>query len=195
MPSTIGHLLAGATVAWASDAIGGSGPHQSFTLDRRSAFGGLTIACAAVAAAPDLDLVLRTHRTYTHSIGATLVVALFAAAVAAGAKLPLARIVLACAAAHASHIFLDWLAVDRSPPYGIQAFWPFSDRFYISGVDLFRQTVRRRFFSEPAIRANALAVAQELVILGPVALAVWLVRVKTLAGFSTQMPRSHHAAE
>jgi membrane-bound metal-dependent hydrolase YbcI (DUF457 family) len=155
----------------------------------------LTLICAAVAAAPDLDLLLRTHRTYTHSIGATLCVGLFAAAMAAYAQLPVARVALVCATAHASHILLDWLAADRTLPYGIEALWPLSQQFYISGLDLFRQTERRHFFTGAAIRANTLAVAQELLILGPLAWAVWLVRIKALAGLATEVSSRDHATQ
>ena len=69
---------------------------------------------------------------------------------------------------------------DSSPPYGLQILWPFSDRWFVSGWDVFRQTARQEFFTAPIIRRNLLAIAQELVLLLPILLVVWLVRVKTL---------------
>jgi hypothetical protein len=210
MPSTVGHVIAGAMIAWASDTREGiairhlvpdPGPDNCPARLNGEAAGALnrpvrlTLVCAALAAAPDLDVLFRSHRTYTHSVGATILVTFVAAATAAYARLPVARVALACAAAHASHIVLDWLAADRTLPYGIQALWPFTHQFYISGLDLFRQTERRHLFTGEAIRANALAVAQEMVILGPPALGVWLVRVKALTRFSTVVAGGDHAPQ
>ena len=45
------------------------------------------------------------------------------------------------------------------------------------------------------IAQNAKAAAMEIAILGPVALGVWLVRVKALAGFAAEMPRRDHSPE
>ena len=82
---------------------------------------------------------------------------------------------LALAAAHATHLLLDWLSTDRYPPEGIQLFWPFSDRFYISGLDLF-PPVERRLLRPEALAINARAALWEVLIMGPVALAAWFVR-------------------
>jgi inner membrane protein len=170
MPSTIGHALAGATIAWTGDALAGrrNGPTLGAT--------GLTFTAAAIAAAPDLDLLSEVHRTFTHSLTVTVVVGIVAAVLAARARAPVVRVALVCAAAHGSHVLLDWLAIDNFPPHGVQALWPFSHEFYISGAGLFRQTQRRAFFGLAAMRANALAVGQELVILGPIAYAAWWAR-------------------
>jgi inner membrane protein len=187
MPSTIGHLLAGAAVAWTGEVVS---PPLRLAKPWR-----LTVVCAAIAAAPDLDLLWRTHRTVTHSIGATAVVGAVAGVWAARARLPAWRLAAVCAAAHASHIFLDWLAADQSAPYGIQALWPFSADFYISGLDLFRQTVRRHFFTLAAVGQNAVAIAQEIAILGPIAWVAWLVRVKALTGLAAETSGRHHPAQ
>jgi inner membrane protein len=155
----------------------------------------MVFACMAIAAAPDLDLLFQTHRTATHSVGATIFVALVAGTIAANAGLPIARVALVCAAAHASHILLDWLAVDTTPPFGIQALWPFSHEWFISGIGVFRGTAREHFFSPGSIRENTLAVAQEIAILAPIALAAWLVRVKALARLAAEMPGGNHPPE
>jgi membrane-bound metal-dependent hydrolase YbcI (DUF457 family) len=150
------------------------------------------VICAALGAAPDLDLAFTVHRTATHSVGAVMVVAVVAAAIAAGAGRPVARVTSMCAAAYASHLLLDWLGADFYPPRGIQLMWPFNDEWYISGIDLFRQTARQRILTRGPMLTNVRAILQELAILGPVVAALWLVRVKTLAGFAAKLPGRDH---
>lgn len=192
MPSPIGHVLAGTAVVWAADAI-----------DRRASSVGLVATCAVLAAAPDLDLVLpRYHRSFTHSVTAVAVLFIIAAAVtgrvnhsrAAGGQARW-RVAVLCACAYASHLLLDWLGADTLPPVGLQVFWPFVDRFFASGLDLFAQTERRHPFSGPTLVQNLWAAAQEIAILGPVVLLAWLVRVKALAGLSSEVARSDQAAQ
>src|SRR4051812_45234552 len=116
MPSPFGHALAGIAVAWTADLIHGDRtwrrPMVSDTVGHagwyRQAGGGLTVVCAGLAAAPDLYLLLGVHRTATHSIAAAVVVGVCAGAVAAafpaGARRPIARVALMCAAAYGSHL-------------------------------------------------------------------------------------------
>jgi hypothetical protein len=198
MPSPIGHALAGVTAAWTADLVPGerawrtAGPTASWF---KRAGGGLTLICAVLAASPDLDLLFHSHRTVSHSVGAAIFIALFAAAMAANSSRPIVRVTLMCAAAYLTHLLLDWLAADSTPPYGILALWPFSNAWYISNLDIFRQTARRFFFTAPTIRQNALTVAQEVAILGPITWGVWLVRVKALAGLSAKLSRGDHSAK
>jgi inner membrane protein len=160
MPSPIGHLIAGATIGYA-------------LAPRRPAVVAL---CAAVATSPDLDLVVsQTHRTATHSVTALALVTILAIAVTGGVTAQ-ARVVAALSLAYASHLLLDWLAADPTPPQGIQLLWPFSDAWYISGWDLFRGTARRNPFTPAAIELNAKAIAQEIAILGPIAWVVFRLR-------------------
>ena len=197
MPSPIGHALAGVAVAWAADLIPGDRawrcPMASDTVWRRTG-GGLTLICAALGAAPDLDLAFVAHRTVTHSLSGMALVGLFAAALAATAKRPVARIALMCAAAYGSHLVLDWLGADYYPPRGIQLLWP-SQEWYISGIDLFRQTARLRIFTRGPMLTNVRAILQELAILLPIVAALWLVRVKALAGLAPQVARRDHPAQ
>ena len=135
MASPIGHALAGIAVAWGADLIPGTrawriAPPSASWYER--AGNGLTLACAVLAAAPDLDLFFgRFHRTMTHSFFSVAIVAVVAAVVAARAQLPRAaraattRIVFMCAGAWATHLLLDWLSADQSTPRGIQLLWPF----------------------------------------------------------------------
>jgi membrane-bound metal-dependent hydrolase YbcI (DUF457 family) len=155
----------------------------------------MTLICAALAAAPDLDLLFRGHRTVSHSIGAVILVSVCATAMAALASRPVIRVALMCACAYASHLVLDWLGTDASQPTGIQAFWPLTDRWYISNLDLFAPVERRVFLSWPTIRQNLFAVAQEVAILGTVAWMLWRVRVKALAGLAPQVTRGNHVQQ
>jgi inner membrane protein len=105
------------------------------------------------------------------------------------------RVALLCGAAYGSHILFDWLGTDRLAPFGIQALWPFSDQWYLSGWDIFPATERRRFFSAATILFNLKGVAQELLVLGPVLAVLWLIRVKAAARFPAEMAGRHHPAK
>lgn len=198
MPSPIGHAIAGIAVAWAADLVPGdriwrTAPEAAAWYQR--AGDGLTFACAALGAAPDLDLLFVAHRTVTHSIAAVVFVGLFCAALAANARRPIVRVGLMCAAAYGSHLLLDWLGTDSTPPRGIEALWPISREWFISGTEVFRQTERREVWTSATMLKNLRAVVQEIAILGPTAVALWLVRVKALAGLTPQVARRHHPAQ
>jgi inner membrane protein len=196
MPSSVGHALAGVAAAWTADLVPGDRAWRTAPPDAswyRRAGNGLTVACLALAAAPDLDLLFHSHRRITHSIGAAILAGIVAAIAAAKLRRPIVRVALMCAGAYATHLVLDWLAADNLPPYGIQMFWPFSDAWVISGWDLFRQTERRHFLSAATIWTNSQAILQEIAILGPPVLALWLIRVKALARFSTELSRRDHS--
>ena len=183
MPSPIGHVLGGVAVVWAADLV-----------ERRPSSNRLILACAVLATAPDLDLLWPgAHRAATHSVTAVIIVMIIAAAVTG--QVTRWRTTLICAAAYASHLLLDWLGADTVPPRGIQLFWPFSDAWYISDWDVFPQTARQRFLTPPIIRQNVLAVCQELAILVPLLAVIWLIRVKALAGLSTQVSGRDHPAQ
>jgi membrane-bound metal-dependent hydrolase YbcI (DUF457 family) len=181
MPSPIGHALAGVAVAWTADLVPGdrawrTAPSTSTWYQR--AGGGLTLICAGLGAAPDLDLAFTAHRTATHSFSAVMAVAVVAAAIAAGAGRPIARVTLMCAAAYGSHLLLDWLGADFYPPRGLQLLWPFNHEWYISGLDFFRQTARLRIFTRGPMLTNVRAILQELAILLPVLAVIWRARLR-----------------
>jgi membrane-bound metal-dependent hydrolase YbcI (DUF457 family) len=153
MPSPVGHALAGAAVARLAPT-------------RRH-----VLACATLAALPDLDLLLPiVHRTATHSVTAVAVTFIVAAMVTG--EVTRWKTAAVCALAYASHLFLDWLGMDRRPPFGLQMLWPFSDRWFISGADLFPQTTRT-LFTRAAILQNLHAVGVEVAIMLPIVLIVW----------------------
>jgi membrane-bound metal-dependent hydrolase YbcI (DUF457 family) len=192
MPSPIGHALAGVAAAWVVDLVPGNrgwrtGPAAASWY--RRAGNGLTLTCAVLAAAADLDFLFGAHRTVTHSIAAVAVVTLVAAPLAARARRPVARVAAMCAAAYATHLLLDWLGSDAFPPFGIQGLWPLSHKWYISDAAIFRQTARQELFTAPSIIKNLEAIVQEIAILGPIVVAVWLVRVKALSGLSSDVTR------
>jgi membrane-bound metal-dependent hydrolase YbcI (DUF457 family) len=198
MPSPIGHALAGIAVAWSADLIPGDRTWRTASRGApwyRRAGDGLTLLCAGLGAAPDLDLSFAAHRTMTHSIAAVVVVGLVSAALAANGRRPVARLALMCAAAYGSHLLLDWLGTDNYPPRGIQLMWPFNREWYISDLDVFRQTARLRIFTHGPMMTNVRAVLQEIGILGPIVAAVWLVRVKALAGLASQVTGRDHPTQ
>jgi membrane-bound metal-dependent hydrolase YbcI (DUF457 family) len=196
MPSPIGHALAGIAVAWTADLIPGDRAWRTASEAAPwylRAGNGLTLLCAGLGAAPDLDLAFAgAHRTLTHSIGAVIVVGLCAAALAASARRPVARIALMCAAAYGSHLLLDWLGTDNYPPRGLQLMWPINHEWYISGIDVFRQTARLRIFTRGPMLTNVRAILQEIAILGPTVAALWLVRVKALSRLASQVAGRDH---
>jgi hypothetical protein len=123
----------------------------------------------ALGLAPDLDLLAGTHSTYTHSVGA---VALVFVAALLWTRAP--RLAAAAAAAWGSHILLDWLGSDSTPPIGITALWPFTDAYYQSPFFVF-MAISRRYWQPGFLAHNTLAALRELVILLPIAAAAgWL---------------------
>ena len=202
MPSPVGHAIVGATIAWLAkpDESPTAGSSADGRLQAMKALKTTTVAAAFLAAAPDLDLIFPwTHRTASHSVTAVAVVCLLAilATRVTGQVTGWSarRLVVLCTVAYASHLVLDWMAVDDTPPRGIQMLWPFSQAWFISGWDLFRGTARLGVFTAAAMRQNVLAVIQETVMLAPIAWLVWSVRVKASTRFPAQMPGGHHSAE
>jgi membrane-bound metal-dependent hydrolase YbcI (DUF457 family) len=198
MPSPIGHALAGLAAAWAADLVPGDRAWRTAPESApwfRRAGDGLTLTCVGLGAAADLDHLFVAHRTVTHSVGAVALVGVLAAAFAANAHRPIARITTMCAAAYTTHLLLDWLGVDMYPPRGLQMLWPFSREWFISGLDVFRQTARQELLQPPIIEKNFLAIVQEVAILGPAVAALWLIRVKALAGLAPEVARGDHAPQ
>ena len=184
MPSPAGHLIAGVAVAWAAEAFA---PRRLRVLEagRPSTAAPivtpLVLACATLAIAPDLDILIASHRTYTHSMAAAALAALAGGSMARALRLPGLATGLACGLAVASHIVLDWLGHDTSTPRGLMALWPVSSAYYYSGVDLFADISRRYWKPEEFILKNAVSVAREVAILGPIVALAWCARKRVLA--------------
>jgi membrane-bound metal-dependent hydrolase YbcI (DUF457 family) len=192
MPSPLGHALGGLTAGWLI-----AGAPVRATRDRRpmlpwtSTWSG-ALVFAAIGMAPDLDFLAGMHRTYAHSLGAALIVTLAAMALtrpsttdttyathAPHTTHPICTsrltIGLVCGAAYASHILLDWLGTDGSPPIGVMALWPISSDYYESSLHLFMST-SRRYWLPGFWRENATAAAYEIGMLLPIAVAVYWLR-------------------
>ena len=174
MPSPIGHALGGMAL----------GCLIAPRLGRGAAVAGLTYA--AIGVAPDLDLLVGSHSTYTHSLGAVGIVFLAAWAVS---RRP--RVAAAIAAAWASHLLLDWLGSDTSPPIGIMALWPFSREHYQSSFYVFDAISRRYWLPEQFVWSNVKAAMREVLILGPVAgISYWMTFVNHRVKGNTKTHRS-----
>lgn len=152
---------------------------MSLALDRRQAasrpWPASWLVCGLVAASPDLDLLVPGfHRSATHSFFAAAMAG-FLVAVGSWVRFRQVRwgFAAVCACAYASHVVTDYFGVDLGDPAGVQALWPWSTQTYISEWSIFRATERINPFSALAIRANTLALAQELALLGPVAWWLW----------------------
>jgi membrane-bound metal-dependent hydrolase YbcI (DUF457 family) len=183
MPSPVGHVLGGLATVFTTDIV-----QRQRTGER------LLLVCGALAAIPDVDLVVRQyHRTATHSV--TFVALTFIVAAAVTGKVTRWRTAALCALAYTSHLLLDWLGADTHPPLGIEAFWPFSDRWFISGADLFRETSRLQLFTWATTMQNAQTVLQEIAILLPIVTVLWLVREKAASRFAPEVARSNHPAK
>jgi membrane-bound metal-dependent hydrolase YbcI (DUF457 family) len=175
MPSPIGHALAGLTVhvLTARDAV-----------ERRSLGRAALLVGAATAA--DLDLLFRLvdgrnhHQAETHSIGAVALAALVVWAVGRLRRRPRAAALgLAAGVAWLSHVLLDYVGADTHPPIGILALWPFESDYHKLPWPLFLDIGRTLEWA--TVRHDALAVAWEIVLLGPLLLASWRLRARAEA--------------
>jgi hypothetical protein len=173
MPSPVGHVLAGVAAAWFAGGRLPAGWHRTiFPVRTRTSLPSVNLTAlpaevvlfSAAAIAPDLDLLFGTHSTYTHSVGAVTLVFVLALLIAGTRHW---RIAVAIAAAWGSHLLLDWLGSDTSPPIGIMARWPFDAGFYQSPISIFDAISRRYWLPEQFIAGNLRAAAKEILILGP----------------------------
>jgi membrane-bound metal-dependent hydrolase YbcI (DUF457 family) len=140
---------------------------------------------AGLGVVPDADLLVPgTHRIYSHSIAAAGLVGLLAliSLTAAGTRAAhrgdRVTLAFAAAAAYGSHVLLDWMGNDGSPPLGICALWPFSNAFYESDLHLF-PPVERRYWLPIFWSRNALALSRELLVMLPLAVLAVIVRRRT----------------
>lgn len=179
MPSPIGHMMAGVAAGWL--VAGPAGPAAAVRSGR--AMGGARWREAAVFATlgvlPDLDLLAGAHSGPTHGVGAAVVAGAAAAWLASVIGLRGVRpivLALACSAAYGSHVLLDWLSTDASPPIGIMALWPFSTGYYESDLHVFLAISRRYYQGWAFVRQNALAIGRELAILLPLLVAAFFYR-------------------
>jgi hypothetical protein len=150
VPSPVGHALAGIATGW----------HLIPRRNRQAA-----VLLAGIAIAPDLDLLVGTHRGASHSVGAAVIAGLAALAVTRNPRWGLAAML-----AWGSHLLLDWLSNDTRPPLGIMALWPLTRDYYKASIEIF-PPVSRRYWEARFWIYNLRAVAVEILILGPIAFA------------------------
>jgi inner membrane protein len=187
MPSPIGHAIAGITAGWlvaGAPTLRSAGPKVAGTFPRNVAatFWREGALFAALATLPDVDLLFGMHSGPTHSLAAAGIVGLAACLVARpSAGLGRGRLAIACAAAYASLVLLDWLARDTTAPIGIMALWPFSDAHYESDLHIFRAISRRYYQGWTFIDQNVRAVCWELTILVPILALVLALRRRLAA--------------
>jgi membrane-bound metal-dependent hydrolase YbcI (DUF457 family) len=132
------------------------------------------ILLATLGMAADLDLLVGAHRAYSHSLGACIVILLAAMALT---PTPEPRVLtgVACAAAYASHLLLDWVGSDTSVPIGIMALWPFSSDYCQSPFVWFLST-ERRYWLPQFWGVNLRAAVREIGTLLPLAAAIYWIR-------------------
>ena len=164
MPSPVGHALGGIAAGWLVQP--GPAPHgwRQITSTR-------TLGFAVLGMAADLDLLLGVHRGPTHSLTAALILGLIAWLMVRGNRHS-GRLAMAAGAAYASHVLLDWLGADSSPPLGLQVLWPWSAAYLHAQWPIFLAVSRRLRHPELFWVPNALALARELAILVPLVLVV-----------------------
>jgi len=118
------------------------------------------------ALAPDLDLLGRFwdggnhHQGATHSFGGALLVAALVWALSDRHLGTLAGI------GWSSHVLLDCLGRDTSPPIGLMALWPLDTGYHKSQLVVFLDVGRSMTWD--TLWRNALAVAWECVLLLPI---------------------------
>lgn len=163
MATPLGHFLAGATVG----ALCGG--------ERRT--GRPVLAGGLVAMAPDLDfipgLLLGEPARYHHAVTHTLLFALLAGMVAALAA-PRARWrwTVLVGGAYSSHLLLDFLTHDPSPPRGIPLFWPVISDALHSPIFVFPQVLHTIVC--PVNLHNFTVMLLEIALLGPLLAAAAL---------------------
>jgi hypothetical protein len=78
-----------------------------------------------------------------------------------------------------THVVLDYLGLDTHPPIGIMALWPLESGYHKAPWILFLDIGRTLEWA--TVRHDALAVAWEIVLLGPLLMASWRRRARTEA--------------
>lgn len=137
---------------------------------------------AGLGMAADLDLLVGVHNAQSHSLGAALLVGatgaflLWRRGTVAGAR-DAVNVGVVLAAAYGSHVLLDWLNSDTTPPIGVMALWPLDGAHYQSRLFLFH-AISRHYDRPDFWQANLSAVIREVVLLTPPCLVGcwWLTR-------------------
>jgi len=138
-----------------------SGPHRP----------GLLASAVVLANAADVDFVPGLlagdpdlyHRGFTHTLGATVLVAVVAAVAARVWRWRWrpSRVAMFVGAAYGTHLLLDYVTSDVVPPHGARFLWPLSDAYYLAARPLLGEIVidpaGRSAFFRSLLTPNALA--------------------------------------
>ena len=170
MPTPVAHTLAGVAVYLASTK-------KALTVRSWDRFLLLSTVFAACFADLDFGLNFLTgenyHHYFTHSIAFSTLFAMGAYIVLRGLKRTEARRdALILGVAYLSHLALDLFSKDTSPKYGLELFWPFSERFVIAPFWIFDDIWRGTLAKLLGLH-NWLAVGREVLIVGPVVGLIW----------------------
>lgn len=166
MPSPVGHALGGLAAGWLVQKPAAAPAARRWA----------SIGFAALAVAPDLDLVFGTHRGAAHSLVAAALAGLTVWLVLRPRVAAAGRLAAACAAAYGSHVLLDWLGSDTSAPFGVVALWPFSAAYFIAPWHVFLPISRRIGQPELFWMPNVLALLREAIVLVPIVALVYRAR-------------------
>lgn len=174
MPSPVGHAVAGLIIGLAGERVVGREPGAQPDARAESYTRVFILACIVMAAMPDLDYIYPpSHRGPTHSLGATALIVLLAAAISRWVTgRTMWRVAVLLGVAHSTHILMDWLGEDITVTPGVQALWPLSHQLFHSGLDVFRSTKRVDAFVQPQFAHNLKTLVQEMLMLGPI--LIWL---------------------
>lgn len=136
MPSPIGHTLTGVCLfVFVRNQVSTKQVQK------------LLLLLVAVSNLPDIDILpgllvgdpRAFHRQATHSFTIAILLGIFSNIIATKLAQKEARkwggwiSIL-----YGSHILLDLFVVDRRPPFGVQALWPFSQDYFISPFSIFQ---------------------------------------------------------
>jgi inner membrane protein len=174
MPSPLGHTLVG---------LCGSLLVQGAVPARRQVM--LVAGAVFISLLPDLDvlpgLVLGDPRLYhhqaTHSLFSGILFGLFFAGVARWRGDRGAMWGLWAGGLYLSHVLLDLLVDDPSPPFGVQLLWPFTSAYFIAPITPLPQFD----YFDPAVGIigtvltldNLKSALQEILLLAPLAALAW----------------------
>jgi len=161
----MGHAVGGLAAAFLADSA----------LRRWQLTPALLVASVALAVSPDRDLLTGSHRTYTHSLGAVLVIGIVSYLALRGRVRSAARGACVLMAAYGSHLVLDWSGRDTSRPPGLTIAWPLSSEYYVSGWNVFGEVSRRYWLPQEFILGNLRALAWEMVVLGSLLFVAWAI--------------------
>ncbi len=140
------------------------------------------LCCVLLANAPDVDYLFGLgtgnlnsyHQTVTHTFIWTggLVLAIWAYGWfkerrASWLLLSLLLVLLG------SHLLLDWLTVDRSPPVGMMLAWPFSGRFYHAAFAFFPPAAKQTWAAVWSLHNLRLAMMEAMYTLPLVIMVLW----------------------